>query len=148
MTIGARSATIRRSAVQAIAARRLTVLVAIVSIAGSLLLIGAGTFADAPGAASATGQGESIMKATLCREAVAALRRGDPRRVAEHAIAELIAVTGGQAGVVMIDRRGRLGYAHNAEAMDVAMFDAASGVEYRWAASLKSRGRAASDVGS
>jgi beta-aspartyl-peptidase (threonine type) len=113
---------------------------------GDSAIIGAGTFADALGAASATGQGESIMKATLCREAVAALRRGDPRRVAEHAIAELIALTGGQAGVVMIDRRGRLGYAHNAEAMDVAMFDAASGVEYRWAAPLKSRGRVASGV--
>ena len=83
------------------------------------------------------------MKATLCREAVAALRRGEPRAVAERAIAELAALTGGQAGVVVIDRRGRLGYAHNAEVMDVAMFDATGGFEYRWAAPLKRRSHGA-----
>jgi len=114
---------------------------------GDSAIIGAGTFADAPGAASATGQGEAIMKATLCREAVAALRRGEPRAVAERAIAELAALTGGQAGVVVIDRRGRFGYAHNAEVMDVAMFDATGGFEYRWAAPLKHRGESAQAAG-
>lgn len=114
---------------------------------GDSAIIGAGTFADASGAASATGQGEPIMKATLCREVVVALLRGEPRAVAEGAIAELAALTGGQAGVVVIDRRGRLGYAHNAEVMDVAMFDAVSGFAYRWAAPLKSRGRVASGIG-
>ncbi len=104
---------------------------------GDSAIIGAGTFADADGAASATGQGEAIMKAALCREAVAAMRRGAPRAVAERAIAELAALTGGQAGIVVIDRRGRLGFAHNAEVMDVGMFDAAGGFEYRWAAPLK-----------
>ncbi|HVA41785.1 MAG TPA: isoaspartyl peptidase/L-asparaginase, partial [Candidatus Binataceae bacterium] len=114
---------------------------------GDSAIIGAGTFADASGAASATGQGEAIMKATLCREAVAALRRGEPRAVAERAIAELAALTGGQAGVVVIDRRGRLGYAHNAEVMDVAMFAGAGGFEYRWAAPLKSRSHGAPATG-
>ena len=103
---------------------------------GDSAIIGAGT-ADAEGAASATGQGEAIMKAALCREAVAAMRRGAPRAVAERAIAELAALTGGQAGIVVIDRRGRLGFAHNAEVMDVGMFDAAGGFEYRWAVPLK-----------
>jgi L-asparaginase / beta-aspartyl-peptidase len=110
---------------------------------GDSAIIGAGTFADARGAASATGQGEAIMKAVLCREAVAALRRGEARPVAERAIAELAAATGGQAGVVLIDRHGRLGYAHNAEVMDVAMFEGAGGFEYRWAAPLESRGQGA-----
>ena len=110
---------------------------------GDSAIVGAGTFAEAPGAASATGQGEAIMKATLCREMVMALGRGDPRAIAEHAIAEMAAQTGGQAGVIVIDRRGRLGYAHNAEVMDVAMFDPAGGFEYRWAAPLSSRGQGA-----
>ena len=114
---------------------------------GDSAIIGAGTFADAPGAASATGQGEAIMKATLCREAVAALRRGEPRTVAERAIAELAALTGGQAGVVVIDRRGRFGWAHNAEVMDVAMFDATGGFEYRWAAPLDGLGQGAPGAG-
>jgi len=104
---------------------------------GDSAIIGAGTFADARGAASATGQGEAIMKASLCREAMAMLGRGEPRAAAERAIAELAAMTGGQAGIVMIDRRGRIGFAHNAEVMDVAMFDAVGGFEYRWAAALK-----------
>jgi len=110
---------------------------------GDSAIVGAGTFAEAPGAASATGQGEAIMKATLCREVVMALGRGDPRTIAEHVIAEMAAQTGGQAGVIVIDRRGRLGYAHNAEVMDVAMFDPAGGFEYRWAAPLRSRGQGA-----
>jgi isoaspartyl peptidase/L-asparaginase-like protein (Ntn-hydrolase superfamily) len=114
---------------------------------GDSAIIGAGTFADAPGAASATGQGEAIMKATLCREVVAALRRGEPRAVAERAIAELAALIGGQAGVVVIDRRGRFGYAHNAQVMDVAMFDATGGFEYRWAAPLQRRGEGAPAAG-
>ena len=58
---------------------------------GDSAIVGAGTFAEAPGAASATGQGEAIMKATLCREVVMALGRGDPRAIAEHAIAEMAA---------------------------------------------------------
>ncbi len=110
---------------------------------GDSAIIGAGTFADAPGAAAATGQGEAIIKAALCREAVMALRRGEPRAVAERAIAELAALSGGQAGVILVDRRGRPGYAHNAEVMDLAMFDAAGGFEYRWALPLQSLGRGA-----
>ena len=39
-----------------------------------------------------------------------------------------------------LSQRGRFGYAHNAQVMDVAMFDATSGFEYRWAAPLKSQG--------
>jgi beta-aspartyl-peptidase (threonine type) len=104
---------------------------------GDSAIIGAGTFADARGAASATGQGEAIMKASLCREAMAMLGRGEPRAAAERAIRELATMTGGQAGIVMIDRRGRIGFAHNAEVMDVAMFDAVGGFEYRWAAALR-----------
>jgi L-asparaginase / beta-aspartyl-peptidase len=110
---------------------------------GDSAIIGAGTFADAAGAASATGQGEAIMKATLCREVVAALARGAPHAVGERAIAELAMLTGGQAGVIVIDRRGRFGYAHNAEVMDVATFDGAGGLDYRWAAPLWSRNREA-----
>jgi L-asparaginase / beta-aspartyl-peptidase len=106
---------------------------------GDSAIIGAGAFADADGAASATGQGEAIMRAALCREAVAALRRGEPRVVAERAIAELAALTGSQAGIVVVDGRGRLGFAHNAEVMDIASFDAGRGFEYRWAPPLKSR---------
>jgi len=110
---------------------------------GDSAIIGAGTFADAAGAASATGQGEAIMKAALCREAVVALKRGAPQAVAARAIAELAMLTAGQAGVILVDRRGRFGYAHNAEAMDAVTFDAAGGFDYRWVPPLGSRNRGA-----
>jgi beta-aspartyl-peptidase (threonine type) len=112
---------------------------------GDSAIIGAGAFADAPGAASATGQGEAIMKAGLCREAVMLLRHREPYAAARRAIADLAALTGGQAGVVLVDCRGRLGFAHNAEVMDVAMFDAAGGIEYRWAEPLAAASGAAQD---
>jgi beta-aspartyl-peptidase (threonine type) len=110
---------------------------------GDSAIIGAGTFADAAGAASATGQGEAIMRAALCREAVVALTRGAPLAVAARAIAGLAMLTAGQAGVILVDRRGRFGYAHNAEAMDVATFDGAGGFDYRWVPPLRSRSRGA-----
>ena len=110
---------------------------------GDSAIIGAGTFASARGAAAATGQGEPIMKIALCRAAVAAIGRGEPRAVAERAIAGLAAATGGQAGLILIDRQGRLGYAHNAEVMDVAMFGGARRFEYRWAAPLQGSGQGA-----
>jgi len=114
---------------------------------GDSAIIGAGSFADACGAASATGQGEPIMKAALCREAVGALGRCEPRAVAERAIAKLAKLTGGQAGIIVIDRRGRLGYAHNAEVMDVATFEVAGGFDYRWTAPLKRQPEVAHEAG-
>lgn len=114
---------------------------------GDSAIIGAGSFADACGAASATGQGEPIMKAALCREAVGALGRCEPRAVAERAIAKLAKLTGGQAGIIVIDRRGRLGYAHNAEVMDVAIFEVAGGFDYRWTAPLKRQPEVAHEAG-
>lgn len=99
---------------------------------GDSAIIGAGTFADACAAASATGQGEAIMQVALCREAVAAVRRAEPQSVTARMIRALGDSTGGQAGIILVDARGRFGFAHNAEAMDVAMFEPAGGFDYRW----------------
>lgn len=93
-------------------------------------LIGAGTFAHAFGAASATGHGEAIILTSLCREAVLALEAGSPEAVARDAIAEMIDVAGAEAGIILIDRRGRIGYAHNAASMQVARFDPVGGVRH------------------
>jgi L-asparaginase / beta-aspartyl-peptidase len=97
---------------------------------GDSAIIGAGTFATALGAASATGQGEAIIFSALCREAVLALDGASPERVARRAIADLIAAAGAEAGVVVVDRRGRVGSAHNAAMMEVATFDGASGLRH------------------
>jgi len=99
---------------------------------GDSAVIGAGTFAHALGAASATGQGEAIILTALCREAVLALDSGAPDAISRHAIAEIIDATGSEAGIIVVDRRGRIGYAHNAASMQVASFDAARGIRHLW----------------
>jgi L-asparaginase / beta-aspartyl-peptidase len=89
---------------------------------GDSAIIGAGLFAGDKGAASATGTGEAIMKVGLCREAIALLSHRGVQRAALRAIGQLYAATGGEAGLVMVDTRGHVGYAHNSQAMEIALF--------------------------
>jgi beta-aspartyl-peptidase (threonine type) len=103
---------------------------------GDSALIGAGTFAHAFGAASATGQGEAIILTALCREAVLALADAAPQAVAREAIGEMIDATGAEAGIILIDRRGRIGYAHNAASMQVARYDSVGGLQHLWLAPI------------
>ena len=103
---------------------------------GDSALIGAGTFAHAFGAASATGQGEAIILTALCREAVLALADAVPQAVAREAIGEMIDATGAEAGIILIDRRGRIGYAHNAASMQVARYDSVGGLQHLWLAPI------------
>jgi L-asparaginase / beta-aspartyl-peptidase len=97
---------------------------------GDSAIVGAGSFADRVGAASATGFGEAIMKTTLCREVVRMLARTTPARAAAMAIKTMELTAGGEAGVIVVDKRGRVGYAHNAQAMDVATFTPAEGIRH------------------
>src|SRR5271154_5883617 len=99
---------------------------------GDSALIGAGTFAHAFGGASATGQGEAIILTALCREAVLALADASPQVVACEAILEMIDATGAEAGIILVDRRGRIGYAHNAASMQVAKYDPVGGLSHLW----------------
>ena len=89
---------------------------------GDSASIGAGTYADdALGAGSATGKGESIIRTTLTRTAVEWLRDGrDPQWAASQAIALLEQRTHSEAGLILIDALGRVGYVHNAPAMSAA----------------------------
>jgi beta-aspartyl-peptidase (threonine type) len=89
---------------------------------GDSAIVGAGLYAAKTGAASATGTGEAILKGGLCREAIALLARISVQRAAVRAIEDLYAATGGEAGLVMVDSSGRFGYAHNAQAMEIALF--------------------------
>jgi L-asparaginase / beta-aspartyl-peptidase len=89
---------------------------------GDSALIGAGLYAAAGGAASATGSGEAIMKACLCRDALELLARVSARKAAKRAIDNLHEATGGEAGVILVDSSGHYGYAHNAQAMEIALF--------------------------
>jgi beta-aspartyl-peptidase (threonine type) len=84
---------------------------------------GAGTWADErAGAASATGDGEAILRVTLTRQLVDRIAAGAaPSAAAEAAIGELVARTGGGAGAICVDRDGRFGAWHSTAVMPVAL---------------------------
>lgn len=90
---------------------------------GDSAIIGAGTYADNDlGGCSATGDGEAILRSSLARAAVELLGDGkDPTRAAQTALRLLQKRTGGEAGLIIIDALGRIGYAYNTPAMSVAL---------------------------
>ncbi len=76
------------------------------------------------------------MMASLCRETVAAIGKSDLSRIARRKIAELIAPHDSEAGIILVDRRGRIGYAHNADTMQIGIFHSTGGMRHEWAASM------------
>ncbi|HVO22391.1 MAG TPA: isoaspartyl peptidase/L-asparaginase family protein [Candidatus Margulisiibacteriota bacterium] len=89
---------------------------------GDSAIVGAGTYADdALGAASATGNGEAIMRAVLTKYVVDALRDGsEPVAAARRAVQYLARQAAGSGGVIVVDPLGRFGYACNTPHMSVA----------------------------
>ncbi len=87
---------------------------------GDSPLIGCGTYANQYGAVSCTGQGEAIMRVVMARDATQLLQdgieAGDAARMAVETLEEL---TGSTAGIILIDRHGRIGYARNTTHMPV-----------------------------
>ncbi len=104
---------------------------------GDSAIIGAGTFATPSAGASATGHGEAIIMTALCRQAIDGLSDRAPNGAARRAIASLLAPARAEGGIIIIDRNARIGFAHNAEAMQVATFDPVSGIRHIWVAPLK-----------
>jgi isoaspartyl peptidase/L-asparaginase-like protein (Ntn-hydrolase superfamily) len=89
---------------------------------GDVPQIGSGFFAAPAGAASATGAGEDIAKATLTRRAVRHLESGlDAQAAADRAIEEFGELTGSSAGVIVLDRDGNAGSAFNSNEMQTAV---------------------------
>lgn len=93
---------------------------------GDTPIIGGGTYADdQSGAVSCTGQGEAILKVTLAKAAAELLRSGfGAAAAAEAAIAELSTRTHGEAGLILVSRRGEVGFAFNTRRMSRASADA------------------------
>lgn len=89
---------------------------------GDSPLCGCGTYADdRAGAASATGNGEAIMRVTMSRVCVDAMRAGNTAaRAAWIAVDELGQTTGDTAGIICVDRSGRVGAALSTATMSFA----------------------------
>lgn len=86
---------------------------------GDSSLIGCGCYADnQSGAASTTGWGEPIMKLVLAKWATDRLASGSlPEWAAKEAISHLEERVKGHGGVILLDREGRFGIAHNTPRM-------------------------------
>jgi len=86
---------------------------------GDSALIGCGTYADDRlGAASCTGDGEAIIRLVLARTALEFIRTGEePMGAARRAIELLTARTGADVGIILLDPRGRIGFAKNTAQM-------------------------------
>lgn len=88
---------------------------------GDSPLVGSGFYAGPAGGASATGHGEAIAKVTLSRLAVDRLAAGaNPKDAADNAVTVLDDEVGGNAGIIVADRRGRLGWACNTDRMQTS----------------------------
>ncbi|MDZ8026264.1 MAG: isoaspartyl peptidase/L-asparaginase family protein [Nostoc sp. DedQUE11] len=93
---------------------------------GDTALVGSGLYADNKfGACSTTGDGESIIPVVLAKTAIDFLT-GDrhPDEAAQMAIDALISKVKGEAGCILIDRQGRIGWAYNSSHMAVAYMTA------------------------
>ena len=89
---------------------------------GDSALIGCGTYADdSLGAASCTGDGEAIIKLVLAKTALELLRIiEDPMDAARRAVDLLARRTGADVGIILLDPRGRIGFAKNTAQMPCA----------------------------
>ena len=89
---------------------------------GDSALIGCGTYADSTlGGASCTGSGEAIIRVVLARRALDFLKEADdPDYGAKVAVDLLVEEGHGEGGLILVDWRGRVGYAHSTPLMPVA----------------------------
>jgi len=88
---------------------------------GDSPIIGAGAYADnQTGAASATGWGESIMKVLLSKTACDYLQHSSAMESAKNAVQLLQNRVSGWGGIILLDKFGNYGFAHNTSKMAFA----------------------------
>jgi len=89
---------------------------------GDSALIGCGTYADSTlGGVSCTGSGEAIIRVVLARRALDYLKEADDPDYAAKVAVDLLVEDGrGEGGLILVDWRGRIGYAHSTPLMPVA----------------------------
>lgn len=88
---------------------------------GDSAIVGCGLYANNQGACSTTGDGESIIPVVLAKTAVDFLATDrHPDEAAQMAIGTLQQQVKGEAGCIILDPQGRVGWAHNSQGMAVA----------------------------
>jgi beta-aspartyl-peptidase (threonine type) len=93
---------------------------------GDSALVGCGTYADNTlGGVSCTGDGEAIIRVVLARRALEFLKEADDPEYAARVAVDLLVEEGrGAGGLIMLDWRGRPGFAHSTPLMPVAWMSA------------------------
>lgn len=88
---------------------------------GDSALIGCGTYADSTlGGVSCTGTGEAIIRVVLARRALDFLKEADDPDYAAKVAVDLLAEEGrGEGGLILVDWRGRVGFAQSTSLMPV-----------------------------
>jgi len=95
---------------------------------GDSPIMGSGAYANDECGASATGWGEHIMRVVLSRMTVLYVEEGvDPMTAAQKGIAMFEKKTRSEAGIIVADKKGNIGYATNAKAMPVTVIQGISG---------------------
>jgi beta-aspartyl-peptidase (threonine type) len=89
---------------------------------GDSALIGCGTYADSTlGGVSCTGSGEAIIRVVLARRTLDYLKEADDPTYAAKVGVDLLVEEGrGEGGLILVDWRGRVGYAQSTQLMPVA----------------------------
>jgi beta-aspartyl-peptidase (threonine type) len=90
---------------------------------GDSALVGCGTYAESSiGGVSCTGDGEAIIRVVLGHRALAFLKDADdPDYAAKVAVDVLVEEGRGQGGLILLDWRGRAGFAFSTPLMPVAI---------------------------
>ena len=93
---------------------------------GDTALVGCGLYADNQvGGCSTTGDGESIIPVVLAKNAIDLLAvEQHPDKAAQKAIDTLKSKVKGEAGCILIDRQGQVGWGYNSQDMAVAYMTA------------------------
>jgi beta-aspartyl-peptidase (threonine type) len=88
---------------------------------GDSALVGCGTYADNRlGGVSTTGHGEAFIRTVLAKTALDILRDLDDPELACHVALDVVREDGrGEGGLILLDWRGRLGWAHSTPFMPV-----------------------------
>jgi beta-aspartyl-peptidase (threonine type) len=90
---------------------------------GDSALIGCGTYAESTlGGVSCTGEGEAIIRVALARRTLEILKGvNDPEHACEVALNVLVEEGRGDGGLIVVDWKGRMAWAHSTPFMPVAL---------------------------
>ncbi len=92
-------------------------------LVGDSPIPGAGTYATAQAAASATGNGEFVMRHLTTKTACDMIVSGaTAKQAAARVLSEMVGEAGNNVGIIIVDSRGGIGAGHRTEAMPHAFF--------------------------